>query len=118
MSGEIKILMSEARIDDPAAMVSFLAPVPNSGALAALLGEKEPLNTRAYDDENQTAHFVVSDGNIVTCFTIADITIDQAELITIACEDSNAWDPVSFREAAAHALGEPVGEAARQRPTS
>ena len=108
MSGEIKISIAESRIDDPRAMASFLAPIPNNTELAALLAKKEPVNTRAYDDENQTARFVVSDGNIAICFTVTDITIDQAELITIACEESNEWDAASFPEAASRALGEPV----------
>jgi hypothetical protein len=41
-------------------MASFLAPIPNNGELAALLAKKEPLNTRAYDDETQTARFVIT----------------------------------------------------------
>jgi hypothetical protein len=108
MRDAIKIAVAEARIDDPKAMASFLAPIPNSGELAALLAQKEPLNTRAFDDETQTARFVISDGNIAVCFAVTDITIDQAELITIACEESNEWGVESFPEAASRALGEPV----------
>lgn len=108
MRGAIKIAVAEARIDDPSAMASFLAPIPNNGELAALLAKREPLNTRAYDDETQTARFVISDGNIAICFAVTDITIDQAELITIACEESNEWGAASFPEAASRALGEPV----------
>ena len=108
MRGAIKITVAEARIDDASAMASFLAPIPNNGELAALLAKKEPLNTRAYDDETQTARFVISDGNIAICFAVTEITIDQAELITIACEESNEWSAASFPEAASRALGEPV----------
>ena len=108
MRGAIKIAVAEARIDDPRAMASFLAPIPNNGELAALLAKKELLNTRAYDDETQTARFVISDGNIAICFAVSDITIDQAELITIACEESNEWGVASFPDAASRALGEPV----------
>jgi hypothetical protein len=64
MRGGIKVAVAEARIEDLSAMASFLAPIPNNRELAALLAKKEPLNTRAYDDENQTARFVISDGNI------------------------------------------------------
>lgn len=108
MTGAIKIAIAEARIDDPNAMASFLAPIPNNAELAALLAKKEPLNTRAYDDETQTARFVISDGKIARCFAVIGITIDQAELITIACEESNEWGAASFPEAASRALGEPV----------
>jgi hypothetical protein len=108
MRGAIKITVAEARIDDARAMASFLAAIPNNEELAALLAKKELLNTRAYDDETQTARFVISDGNIALCFAVTEITIDQAELITIACEESNEWGAASFPEAASRALGEPV----------
>ena len=108
MKGGIKIAVAEARIDDPSAMASFLAPIPNNVELAVLLAKKEPLNTRAYDDESRTARFVISNGDIAICFAIIDITIDQAELVTIACEESNEWGAASFPEAASRALGEPV----------
>ena len=80
------MLVSTARVDEPLAMAAFLASIPDSTELAELLGLKGPLNTRAYDDENQTARFVISDGTTVTCFTVTDITIDQAEMITVECE--------------------------------
>jgi hypothetical protein len=99
------MLVATARIDEPQAMATFLASIPDSTELAELLGGKGPLNTRAYDDENQTARFVISDGTTVTCFTVRDITIDQAEMITIECEKSDAWGETAFREAAVRALG-------------
>ena len=99
------MLVSTARIDEPQAMAAFLASIPDNEELAALLGTKEALNTRAYEDESQTARFVISDGTSVTCFTVTDITIDQAEMITIECEKSDAWSDTAFREAAVRALG-------------
>jgi hypothetical protein len=104
MNNELKILVSVARLDDAKAMASFLTSIPDSAALAELLDGKEPVNTRAYDDENQTARFVISDGVTATCFAVFDITIDQAEMITVECEASNAWDEAAFRLAAARAL--------------
>jgi hypothetical protein len=103
----IEILTSTARVSDQKAMDSFLASIPDSSALAELLGGMEPVNTRAYDDENQAARFVISDGTTATCFTVTHITIDQAEMITAECEICDAWDDVTFREAARRALGEP-----------
>jgi hypothetical protein len=106
MGSEIEILTSTARIGDPTAMSNFLASIPDSAELAELLGAMQPLNTRAYDDENQAARFVISDGTDATCFTVTNITIDQAEMITVECETSDAWDDSAFREAASRALGE------------
>ncbi|MDP9007244.1 MAG: hypothetical protein M3N91_00790 [Pseudomonadota bacterium] len=104
MGDELEILVSTARLEDPGAMASFLASIPDSAALAALLRSEQPLNTRAYDDENQTARFVISDGTTATCSAVFDITIDQAEMITIECEKSDSWSGAAFRDAAARAL--------------
>jgi hypothetical protein len=105
MGDELKILVSSARLEDPKAMASFLASIPDSAELAALLGREQPLNTRAYDDEHRIARFVVSDGTIATCCAVLDITIDEAELITIECEESDAWSVPAFKDAAVRALG-------------
>jgi hypothetical protein len=104
MNDELKILAASARIEDSKDMAAFLASIPDSEELAALLAGREPLNTRAYDDPSQTARFVISDGATATCFTVPDITIDQAEMITIECENSDAWAESEFRSAVARAL--------------
>ncbi|MGA2838866.1 MAG: hypothetical protein ABSG18_01615 [Steroidobacteraceae bacterium] len=99
------IFTATAALDDNAAMAKFLSPIPNGEQLAKVLGIGKPLSTRAYEDETQTARFVVSDGNTATCFTVADVTIDQAEMIAAACEDMHAWGEKAFREAVEQALG-------------
>jgi hypothetical protein len=100
MSDDTIILTSTARIDDSSAMTAFLAPIPDSEVLAELLSAKQPLNTRAYDDERQAARFVISDGTTATCFAVTGITIDQAEMITLECEETDAWSDAAFRAAA------------------
>jgi hypothetical protein len=72
-----RISTTSARLDDGSAMAQFLSPIPDSDPLATLLSKGEPLSTRAYDDEAQIARFVESDGNVVMCYTVTDITIDQ-----------------------------------------
>ena len=99
-----RISTTSARLDDDSAMQRFLSPIPDSDQLARLLAKGEPLSTRAYDDEAQTARFVESDGNAVLCFTVADITIDQAEMIEIECENLDAIDEPAFRAAVSRAL--------------
>jgi hypothetical protein len=92
-------------LDDAVAMAGFLSAIPNSEALAQLLRKGEGLSSRAYDDETWTARFVSSDGQVVKCFAVTDITIDQAEMIAAACADSPALDESDFREAVAQSLG-------------
>lgn len=96
--------MATARLDDPAAMERFLSPIPHSDQLAKILCERKSVASRAYEDETWTARFVTSDGTVVTCFTVADITIDQAEMIAAVCIDLSGWQEASFRDAVEQVL--------------
>ena len=87
-----------AHLDDDAEMATFLAPIPDGEQLAKVLIAGKPVSTRAYADGTRTARFVESDGNIVMCFTVSDITIDQAEMIEAAWEDICALDETAFRK--------------------
>jgi hypothetical protein len=100
----LEIKTTNARLDDPATMATFLAPIPNADGLAQVLSSGEPVSTRAFDDASFTARFVASDGAAVRCFTVVGISIDQAELIALACERIDPFDEHSFREAAQQAL--------------
>jgi hypothetical protein len=100
-----KILFATARLVDAAAMVKFLDAIPNGEDLGKVLQSREALASRAYDDETWTARFVASDGQVVKCFAVTDITIDQAEMIAAACVDNPALDETGFREAVAQSLG-------------
>jgi len=92
------IVTTTARLDDAAGLAKFLAPIPYSDQLASVLEGGEPVSTRAYEDEARTARFVESDGKTVMCFTVADITIDQAELIEARWEGVCALDEAAFRK--------------------
>ena len=100
-----KITFATARLDDAAAMAKFLSGIPNGEELGKVLQNREAVSSRAYDDETWTARFVDSDGQVVRCFAVADITIDQAEMIAAACIDVPALDEAGFREIVAQSLG-------------
>jgi hypothetical protein len=100
-----KISFAAARLDDAAAMSVFLSAIPNGAELRKVLQNGKAVSSRAYDDETWTARFVASDGELVKCFTVSGITIDQAEMIAAACLDTFAWDESAFRVAVAEALG-------------
>jgi hypothetical protein len=100
-----KISMAAVRLDDAAAMTEFLSSIPDGDQLAKLLEKKDPVTSRAYDDDAWTARFVASDGTTATCFTVTDITIDQAEMIAAACADIRELDLIAFRQAVEEALG-------------
>jgi hypothetical protein len=100
-----KITFATARLDDATAMAKFLSGVPNGEELGKVLQNREAVSSRAYDDETWTARFVDSDGQVVRCFAVADITIDQAEMIAAACIGVPALDEAGFREIVAQSLG-------------
>jgi hypothetical protein len=98
------IVTTKARLDDAAEMANFLLPIPNAEQLAIVLEVRKPVSTRAYEDETMTARFVESDGNVVMCFTISGITIDQAEMIEVEWEAICALDEAAFRKTAERIL--------------
>src|SRR6202158_4210935 len=100
-----KISMATARLDDADAMAKFLAPIPNGEQLAKVLEDRHPLASRAYDDETWTARFVASDATEVKCFTVSDITIDQARRVAPACPDISGLALDEFSRTVEQALG-------------
>jgi hypothetical protein len=100
------IVTTRARLDDRAQLEKFLSPIPNGEDLARVLKGGNPVSTRAYEDETRTARFVESDGNIVMCFTLSDITIDQAEMIEAVWEGICALDETAFQRAVERVLGD------------
>ena len=92
-------------------MAKFLSPIPSGDQLAKVLQRRKPVSTRAYEDETRTARFVESDGNVVMCFTVADITIDQAEMIEAEWEGICALDETVFQNAVEQVLLDPFHRA-------
>jgi hypothetical protein len=92
----MNVSMATALLADAAAMARFLSPIPNGDRLAEILGNGKPISSRAYDDDTWTARFVASDGVSVKCFTVSDVTIDQAEIIAAVSLDFSSWQEADF----------------------
>ena len=86
-------------------MAKFLSPIPDGDQLAKVLERREPVSTRAYEDKARIARFVESDGNIVMCFSVSNLTIDQAEMIEAEWEQICTLDEPLFHKVVAQALG-------------
>jgi hypothetical protein len=99
-----KITESHARFDDAAQMAIFLASIPDADDLAALLLERRVVSTRTFDDDAMIARFVRSNGTHVACYTVAGVTIDEAEMIAAQCELLDDWNVESFSRAVHVAL--------------
>jgi hypothetical protein len=113
-----RISLLSAALPDAAAMTRFLAAIPDGDRLASLLQLGRPVNSRAYDDDTETARYVVSDGADVKCFVVTGVTIDQAEMIAAACLTLPAWEEAAFREAVEVALGPTFDPADRSAGTA
>jgi hypothetical protein len=100
------IITTTAHLNDRAELARFLAPIPNGEQLAKVLEAGTPVSTRAYEDETQVARFVESDGQLVMCFQVPDITIDQAEMITVEWEGVCGLDEAAFKAAVERAFHE------------
>jgi uncharacterized protein (DUF302 family) len=105
-----RISEAHARLENAAEMAAFLARIPNADTLEALLKERRVVSTRAYDDETMTARFVRSNGQTVACYTVTDVTIDEAEMIAAQCELMDDWNVGSFAAAVHLALDADVPE--------
>jgi hypothetical protein len=99
-----KITESQAKFADAAQMAVFLAAIPDAEDLAALLMERKAVSTRTFDDDAMIARFVRSNGATVACYTVQDVTIDEAEMIAAQCELLDEWNLESFSGAVHLAL--------------
>jgi hypothetical protein len=99
-----KITEAHANFDDAAQMAIFLASIPDADGLAALLLERRVVTTRTFDDDALTARFVRSNGITVACYTVDNVTIDEAEMIAAQCELLDDWNVQSFSNAVHVAL--------------
>jgi hypothetical protein len=104
MDQDHEIIATNARLDDAAQMALFLAPIPNADSLEALLMGRKVVSTRTYDDDEMLARFVRSDGIAVACYTVKEVTIDEAEMIAAQCELLDVWDLDKFSRAVHVAL--------------
>jgi hypothetical protein len=66
--------------------------------------ERNVLSTRAYDDASMVARFVRSNGEMVACYTVENVTIDESEMIAAQCELLNEWHLDTFTRAVHVAL--------------
>ena len=102
---DTKILSAMARFDDSRAMTSLLAPIPDGDALGQMLAERQPGRSQAYHAETRTARYVVSDGKTVQCFTVTNLTLEQAAAVAAECDSIKLWEPRAFQAAVERALG-------------
>jgi hypothetical protein len=100
-----KILSVTARLDDAAAINALLAPLRDSRSIKRRLRPGFCGHKYSYYRHTRTAHYLLTDGEIVACYSVTDVSLDQAATIAVACESITDWSLGTFQAAVEHALG-------------
>ena len=99
------VYVASAKLTDTSAMIQLLAAIPNGDELRGLLDEMGPGHLHAYHEQTRTARYVASDGDMVMCFTVINVSPEQAATIAAECESIATWDDREFYAAVVRSLG-------------
>ena len=103
----ITILTAMARLDDSSDVNALIAPIPRGEHLRKAMSGRTSGRWLAYHDETRSARYVASDGEVVMCFTVTDLTPEQAATIAAECDAITEWNPLAFQQAVERTLGAP-----------
>ena len=102
---ETKIYSAYALLNDQAAMTALLAPIKDSDELLSMLRRaKSPCLTQGYDPETRIARYVAFDGKLVACYSVTDISLQQAAEIRALCDEVAVFNDTTIAIAAASVL--------------
>lgn len=93
---EIRVMRSDARVDDPAALTALLEALPDADGLASQLVAR--FFARAWDKTASRDYWIASDGTLATCYTLGGLNLKQAAAVRVR------WDAIEGQVA----LGERV----------
>lgn len=99
-----KILSSLARLNDAAAMTELLAPMRDGAALRKKLRPGFRGHKYTYDLQARIARCMLTNGEIVACYSVTEVTLEEAKAIAAACEGLSEWSLRTFQSAVARAL--------------
>lgn len=100
-----KILSAVARLGDAAAINALLAPMRDSRSLKKRLRPGFCGHKYSYYRYARTAHYLLTNGEIVACYTVTDVSLDQAATIAAECDGIVNWSLTTFQAAVERALG-------------
>jgi len=100
-----KILSVLARLDDEAAINELLIPMRNRAALKKKLRSGFCGHKYAYDRWARTAHYLLTDGEVVACYSVTDVSLEEAAIIATACDEISNWSTRTFRGTVKRVLG-------------
>lgn len=104
MNEPVKIYLANARLDDTQAMAKLLSPFADPAAVSSALKSGAGLGF-AYEGPSQTARYVVTDGQMVSCFSVVGVTTGEARAIADACGSQHDFGLPAFQGVVARILG-------------
>jgi hypothetical protein len=100
-----KIFDAVARLDDATALNALLAPIRDGATLKKKLRPGFRGHKYFYDGHTHTARYLLTNGDVVACYSVTDVSLEEAKAIAARCEGINEWCMTAFRAAVHDALG-------------
>lgn len=100
-----RILSALARLNDTVAMSELLAPMRDQAALKRKLRPGFCGHQYTYDLNTRIARYLLTNGEIVACYSVTEVSLEEAKTIAIACEELGEWSMRTFQAAVVRALG-------------
>jgi hypothetical protein len=97
-----------ARLGDAAALHELLAPLRDGAALKRKLRLGFRGHKYTYDARMRVARCLLSNGEVVACYSVMEVSLEEAKLIAMACEDLREWSLSNFHRAVEGALRGPA----------
>jgi hypothetical protein len=99
-----KVLSTLARLNDAAALNELLAPMRDSAALKRKLRPGFRGHQYTYDLHTRIARYLLTNGEIVACYSVTEVSLGEAKTIAAACDELTEWSMRNFQAAVARAL--------------
>ena len=99
-----KISSALAHVRDAAALSELLAPLRDSAALKRKLRLGFCGHKYTYDADKRVARCLLTNGEIVACYSVTEVSLEEAKMIAVVCEDLSEWSMRTFQAAVARAL--------------
>jgi hypothetical protein len=100
-----KIFDASARLDDVTALNALLAPLRDGATLKKKLRPGYRGHKYFYDLHTHTARYLLTNGDVVACYSVAEVSLEEAKAIAARCEGISEWCMTTFRTAVERALG-------------
>jgi hypothetical protein len=94
-----------ARLSDAAALNELLASLRDGAALRRKLRVGFRGHKYTYDVRTRVARCLLTNGEVVACYSVAEVSLEEAKLIALVCEELSDWSMRNFQAAVERALG-------------